>query len=308
MQYNIKNKILLHCLDEYVEGHTLAKKALIALLQRIKVRCHQKYVKEMNEENIVDPMKLLLIGGSGTGKTHLITTLEKMEHFPLVKVDAAQFNVTAGSGGMKIKHLQDLINKKAIEYHYAFPYTYKSPDHALDSVVVFVDEVDKLGGGDKVLEWNQNVQSEFLTLFDNKDVYKGVSFIFAGAFSDITKYKELGNTIGFNGFSQIKDTRLLDDMLVATGLLPELVGRFSNIIELDVFTVDDYINIMKKRIIPKKLLDLSALGIEAESISDDDIRIIAEKAVKSSQGVRFIKRLIDNAYIELEYDSNIILD
>lgn len=301
-----KNDILLQGLDDIVEGHNYAKKCLIAMLQRSNMRHYQKYMKEMHRDYLMEPMKLLLIGGSGTGKTHLVDALDSLINIPLVKVDATQFNVTGGSGGMKVGHLKKQIRDTAELMCKCFPTQFFSYEGAVDRTVVFVDEIDKLGGSGSVGEWNRGVQSDFLTLFDDKDEFAGVSFIFAGAFSEITRYKQEKTSIGFTKHKQTDESlALLDDRICATGLLPELVGRFSAIAELDKFTVDDFYRILKERIFPNKQRDLAMFHIFDIELSDERMHQIAEEAYKSSQGVRYLKRSVDREFIEQEFNAHI---
>ena len=56
-----KNDLLLELMNEAVDGHLEAKKALITLLQRSCMRYYQKYMKDMDESNLLEPMKILLI-------------------------------------------------------------------------------------------------------------------------------------------------------------------------------------------------------------------------------------------------------
>ena len=57
-------------IDDLVYGHKQAKKVLQVLLKRSQERYYSKCV--MNSETYKDTLKVLLVGPSGTGKTHLI--------------------------------------------------------------------------------------------------------------------------------------------------------------------------------------------------------------------------------------------
>lgn len=305
MEWPTRNQILLEALNEGVEGHLQAKKSLITMLQRSYMRYYQKYMREMSQDNLLEPMKILLIGGSGTGKTHLVNTLEQATRFPLIKVDANQFNVTGGTGGIKVGHLKKQIRDTAELMCKCWPDRFFSIEGAIDRTIVFVDEIDKLGGSGNVGEWNKGVQSDFLTLFDDKDEFSGVSFVFAGAFSDITRYKQEKASIGFTKHKSIEEHNLLDDRICATGILPELVGRFSSIVELDIFSEDDLFRICKERILPKKQRDLAAFHIFNINLSDEQMRDIAKEAYKSSQGVRYLKRCVDREFLDIEFTAEV---
>jgi len=303
MHYQQSNKMLLAALDEYVTGHLEAKKALIIMLNRSKLRTHQKYRKYMADEYLVRPMKVLLIARSGTGKTHLLNSLQQIELFPLVKLDATHLNPTGASGGIKPEKLQTMIREEAERMCKLYPETYEYLEYAIEQTVVFVDEVDKLGSSfEGSGNWNKHIQSSFLTMFDNKDAFAGVSYVFAGAFDSITRHKAVKKQLGFNSVDEDLDTTHIEDKVLQSGLIPELVGRMNRIIELDVFTKQNFRDILVERIIPAKQRDLAAIGVFNVPLTDKEIDMIAEKATKSAQGVRFLQREIDNIYMDSEFD------
>lgn len=303
MRYPQSNQMLLAALDEYVTGHLEAKKALIIMLNRSRLRTYQKYVKQMESEFLVSPLKLLLIARSGTGKTHLIESLQQMESFPLLKIDATHLNPTGGDGGIKPEKLRKMINEKAEQMCLLHPEKYPYLEYAVEQTVVFIDEIDKLGTSfSSSSNWNKHVQSSFLTLFDNKDEYAGVSYVFAGAFDEITKHKTPPKGLGFHHQAVETDKSELEDKVVQSGLIPEIVGRMNRIIELDVFCKYKFEAILRDRIIPKKRMDLAAMGIFDIYLTDPEIDLLAERAVKSSQGVRFLQREVDKLFMDVEFD------
>lgn len=308
MRYPQSNKMLLATLDEYVTGHLEAKKALIIMLNRSRLRTYQKYVKQMESEFLVSPIKLLLVARSGTGKTHLIESLQKMESFPLLKIDATHLNPTGADGGIKPEKLRKMINEKAEQMCIAYPSKYPYLEYAIEQTVVFIDEIDKLGTAfSGTSNWNKHVQSSFLTLFDNKDEYAGVSYVFAGAFDDITRHKSIPKGLGFHHQAVDVDKTELEDKVVQSGLIPEIVGRMNRIIELDVFCKDKFESILRNRIIPKKQMDLAAMGMFGIEINDEEIEKLAIRATKSAQGVRFLQREIDKFFMDAEFEHEINL-
>lgn len=302
----MNNQLILDELDYYVIGHQEAKRALIALLTRSRLRHFQKYMKEMDADFLISPMKVLLIGASGSGKTHLLESLQKIVHFPLVRVDATQMTPAGAGGGIKPNDLRKMINEEAKEACDMFPEKYFSVGGAIDKTVVFIDEVDKLGTSfESSGNWNKHVQSNFLTMFDNKTDYAGLSFIFAGAFNEITKAKETAKSMGFNPAKHVADKACLDDELVKNGLIPEIVGRLTHIVQLDRFDKDTYLYILKKKLLPKKIMDLAAYGVFDVDIDDETLKGIADKASKSNQGVRYLQRALDMHFLEEEFKAGI---
>jgi len=306
----MSNRSLLMLLDNLVYGHSTAKKLLITALARSKLRQHQKYVKNMHDDYIVLPMKILLIGASGTGKTHLVESLRKIHHFPFVRVDATDLMPTGAGKGVKSDDLRQLIMQAAQEAYMTYPEIYIHTAGAIERTFVFIDELDKLGcSWESSGNWNKHTQSNFLTIFDAKDEFAGVSFIFAGAFTDIRKEKQFQNKkLGFlekNTNEKDNIEQLSDEDIVKFGLIPELVGRINSIVELDVFTKDNLYDIITSRIIPKKKIDLASCKIFDIDIPDYHIDKIVTDALKSCQGVRYMQREVDKFYLEHEFDIDI---
>ena len=301
----INNKLILASLDEYVTGHLEAKKTLINMLSRSRMRHYQKYMRGMDEEFLISPSKVLLIGQSGTGKTHLVESLQKVVHFPLVRVDATQMNPAGATGGTKPQKLRDLIYTAASEAKAKLPNQYFSIDGAVDRTVVFIDEIDKLGvSWESSGNWNRHVQSNFLTMFDNKEEFSGVSYIFAGAFAGLTGNPK--NNLGFTASGEDKNTSpSVDSKILSAGLIPELVGRINAICELDVFTESDLYNILVNRILPKKQMDLAAYNIMDTFVEKPELERIAREAKKSEQGIRHMQREVDKIFMELEFDADV---
>ncbi len=307
MIHGKRNLDILAELDGFVSGHSYAKKALISLINRSKIRHHQKWIEKIHNDYLITPHKLLLIGQSGTGKTHLVEMLQEVVDFPLIRLDATKLSPTGASGGVKEEEIRKMITKKAEEYCRTRKGYYHSVEGAIDQTVVFVDEIDKLGlSFDSSGNWNNHVQSNFLTLFDNKTEFSGVSFIFAGAFSKITgeEAKSVSTSIGFmNDDPKENSKEEMDLRIINAGLIPELVGRLTNIVELDKFTEEDFYDILLKRVIPKKLTTLAFFNIFNIELPEEQLRTIAKQAYKSGQGLRSLQRQLDAHYIDAEFEN-----
>lgn len=294
-------------MEEYVAGHMEAKKALISLVNRSKRRHRQKFgEQQMHDDYLLAPSKVLLLGASGTGKTHLVESLQKIVSFPLIKIDATKLNPTGASGGIKEKDLQDMIMAEARLWVANTKYSgaeYNSIEGTVDQMVVFIDEIDKLGRSfDSSGNWNSHTQSNFLTLFDNKEEFSGVSFIFAGAFTSITgEDAKKSLSIGFHKHTASTNDVNLDEQLVKAGLIPELVGRLTNIVALDKFTEEDFFQILKTRLHPKKEIDLASMGIFDLVLDEKRGREMAAHAFKSGQGIRALQRQLEKEYADLEF-------
>jgi ATP-dependent Clp protease ATP-binding subunit ClpX len=305
MLYYKPNKEILKELDTLVYGHKEAKKSLISLVNRSKMRHNQKWLRMLGKEFLINPAKCLLIGQSGTGKTHLIEALSSLVDFPLLKLDATKLNPTGASGGIKENDIKKLVVTKAEECLQNKKGYYHSLEGTIDQMVIFIDEIDKLGRSfDSTGNWNDHVQSNFLTFFDNKDDFAGVSFIFAGAFNEITN-KNIKTNASI-GFTQSKDViKKIDDIdtkVITSGLLPELVGRMTSIVEMEKFTELDYRRILLERLLPKKQMDLLYFNITKTDLPEESIERMIKMAVGSGQGVRALKRELDKEFLDREFE------
>lgn len=280
-------------LDDFVYGHKQAKKVLSVLLRRSKERHYRKCVLGLND--YPEPLKCLLIGQSGTGKTHLIHSLRKLYGFPLVCIDATQLMPAGNSEGLNAKGLTKKLLDAANEYT-KLP-EYHSPEGVLNQMVVFVDEFDKLGTNfDSSGNWNKHVQSSFLTMIDNKEEFAGISWIFAGAFSSL--YEEKGTmkkSIGFFPEANTKDTKeITDEDILKAGIIPEMLGRISLIVQLDTFTEENYRQVLTEKLLPTY-----------RNLPDDlDLDGIVKKAHNSGQGIRSLTRQLEMLSIDAEYDED----
>lgn len=303
MLHDKSNKQVLEELNRLVYGHEEAKKSLITLINRSKLRHYQKWGQLLPEESLIKTSKCLLIGGSGTGKTHLLNSLASIINFPLLIVDATSFNPTGASGGIKPEKLKSLILARAGEYAEIRGDTYFSLEGIVDQMVVFVDEFDKItshyDGSNG--NWNEHIQAHFLTIFENSQELSGVSWVFAGAFSGIDGINNKNN-IGFNIHNEKTSNVLSDEQIVKYGLLPEIVGRLTSICKLDRLTEDDYYNILVEKVIPSKIRELMYFNVDDIDITHTQLRQIAKNAVKSSQGVRYLYREIEKHFLDIEFN------
>lgn len=307
----MNNKEIFDKLSEKVIGHNKAKKVLINLVNRSKMRYYQKWGL-LESEKLVPLSNCLLIGDSGTGKTYLVETLSEVMDFPLVKIDATELNPTGASGGLKKKDVIKKITDKAKECMESSPEIYWSYEGALDQVIVFVDEIDKLAkqiGSD----WNSHVQSNFLTLFENKGELSGITYIFAGAFAGmLKKEKEIPqNSIGFFAHQEKEKKKIAEDLtqsIVQYGLIPELVGRMNTIVSLDILNEENYKNILIEQILPKAITQLNFLGIEDFELLEDQIDELVKEAMSSGLGIRALQSGLNQLLIDVEFNSEAFIN
>ena len=178
----------------------------------------------------------ILSGESGSGKSHLISTLAKEREIQMLEVNAAGLTKEGVSGNSLSKALAPLRGMVGV-----------------NGIVIFVDEFDKLftnGVGGETHEALAGVQNEFLTMLESSTAsvfgdygkYEKVSvehvlFVFAGAFNgeaNLTheRMRELGVRTEFLGrvalhFSTIRPSlQSLLDLVPESRLLDEYIKAF----------------------------------------------------------------------------------
>lgn len=269
-----------------VYGHERAKKVLKSVINRSRERYYRKIVQ--GYDIYPDRLNCLLVGQSGTGKTHLVRQLASEYNINLVTIDATQLAPTSAANGTTSDDLRRIIDQ-AVDMRLKQPENF-SREGVLAQTVIFVDEFDKLGNCfDSSGNWNTHVQSNFLTLVDDKGKFADVTWIFAGAFTKL--YVPISRSIGFFAESVTSETELCDADIVRAGIIPEMVGRISLIVQLDTFTLRDYERITEQLLYDKYV-----------TIKSADVAGIAQRAMTSGQGVRSVMRQLEMALIDQESD------
>jgi len=314
-------KTNLEILKEYnkhIYGHLEAKKAIINLVNRSKLRYHQKYEYLNDNYSSLEPHKLLLVGKSGHGKTYLVNIASKIMAFPVIYLDATSLSPMGAKDGDNIDSIKKKINdyaKQLVKHDNRF----SSVQGTIDQMVVFIDEIDKLARVcDSTGNWNRHIQESFLTLFEsnNDDTYSGVSFIFAGAFVGL--YEDIVKDKASMGFSNIENKTnkeiFWDKEVIKYGLVPELIGRIKSICKIDDLMYDDVKNILIDILIPEKEKELAFYGYTYKDLEIPNAMLesMIKKTLTSDQGIRYLKRELNAYFTHLEFTyedkDNISLD
>jgi len=298
------NVQLLEILDGEVFGHQAAKKALITLVARAQRNYVDEHAFGKSRKELSSPMRLLLIGESGTGKTFLVETLRNELGFPYFYVDATKLNPTGNSTGITETALRKSILAYADALVKEQGSKFKSREGVLAQLVVFVDEFDKLGNSFEASgKWNSHVQSNFLTLIDDKHEMSRVSWVFAGAFTDTREKRIKKHMLGFTGeeSTALATKEITDDELLKSGIIPEMLGRITKIVELDVFAEGDYVTLITERLLPAKLAEADNMGTDGRNV-EVDINKLAKDAAGSGMGVRHAQRSLDTLFEFLEWE------
>lgn len=312
-------------LDQYVIGQEEAKKTL-----SVAVYNHYKKViyNKSNTDNgiTIDKSNIILSGATGSGKTFIIKMLAKMLNVPCYIQDTTKLTASGYVGSDVEDCLVGLL--RTCNYNM---------DAAQIGIVV-LDEGDKIAkkeAGQSITRdvSGECVQQSLLKIVEGDIVgvppsggrkhpeqpllyidTSNILFIVSGAFvgiEDIIKKRISSNhKIGFVNSSKSNDTNNLMNYITQQdfkeyGFIPEFVGRFPILTNVEKLTKDDLCKILKypKNSIISQYTELISIdGIKLQ-FSDDAIELIAELAIKLETGARALRTIIETIMRDIMYEA-----
>jgi ATP-dependent Clp protease ATP-binding subunit ClpX len=251
---------------------------------------------------------ILLQGGSGTGKTYMLETLAKELNIPFITFDTSRLT-SEGYVGMDVDDIVDAYLKAMNEFGKE------------SRAIIFLDEIDKLAqggsnGGNDVGTFG--AQRNLLKLLES-DVHimqasqkrntsgglidlSQVMFVFAGSFSDFVKQsKDQKDSIGFGKPKDKKiKAKLTEADLIEAGLIPELVGRIGQVIQLNDLTEKDLKFILdggKNSYLKQYKLIGNEMGINVK-FDKEEIEEMLKESAKLELGARGLKTIADKRFTQ----------
>ncbi len=298
-------------LNAYVVGQEKAKKVLsVAMYNHLK---RLEHPGEFAKSNI------LMVGPTGTGKTHLARTLAKGLGLPFAMADATSITAAGYIGD----DAESVLNKLFIA---------AEKDAAKASRgVVFIDEIDKIArrstsrdkdvGGEgaqqallKILE-GTNVTLKFGNGLgaDSVDINtSNILFICAGAFADIyearaAQEKLKGKAIGFASTDEATEKtppKIERADIIKFGMIPEFVGRLPIMVTLNDLGIDELTRIVtepKDSVVQQYQRSFVASGSKLV-VTAEGARAIAEKAVNTGVRARGILSIVEDMLLETQFN------
>lgn len=327
-------KEIMNYLNERVIGQYEAKKRLSVAVYNHYKRVMSNVYDIGNDGDFkdieIDKSNVMLMGGTGTGKTFLIRSIAKMLGVPCHIHDCTKLTA-AGYVGEDVENVLTGLLQAA--------------DYDVEKAevgIVCLDEIDKLAKkGDNISITRdvsgECVQQELLKIVEG-DVVRimpqgkrkdprvpmisidttNILFIAMGAFvglDQIVAERTRAKTaqIGFNRSEQCEedneDANLLRNVtstdLKKFGIIPELIGRFPIITSTNPLNKEELVRIIKEpnNSILKQYQKLAYIDRKKLEFTDGAIDIVAEIAVVTETGARGLRNILETILNDFMFDS-----
>lgn len=307
-------------LDRFVIGQEAAKRAVA-----IAAHNHLKRVqaRRLRRTSLLKKSNILLIGPTGSGKTHIARNLAEILSVPFTTVDATEYT-EAGYYGKDVEVMvADLLFKA---------------NHSVEDTqrgIIFIDEVDKIarrsqgarnGAGSRDIG-GEGVQQALLKLLEGREVFvpmnvtqtfnrgdfvpidtRDILFICAGTFSDLHEYGGNVDTrpMGF-GAQELQKVRrrVTTKQLVDFGMLAEFLGRLPVVVQLDLLGEPELLRVLTEPpdSIVREYRELLGLdGIELE-LTDDALREVVRFSIDKGLGARGLRSILEHVMSDVMFEA-----
>lgn len=293
-------------LDRFVVGQARAKRALATAVYR---HFMDRAVHEIDASARGARHHVLLLGPTGSGKSHLVRVLAEYLGVPVAICSATSLSEVGYMGDSVDSLMAALLGAAGGKLDRAH------------RGIVFLDEVDKLRRSNEHGRdvSGEGVQNALLTLLDGLPVRfrrgeqtiemdsSRVLFVFAGAFAAlpaIVRERRAPRTaLGFGATTERRPGDLEDgqayheaspDDLIRFGMIPELIGRMSTIAVVEPLGVGDLVRVLRDvecAPLARERGHFERHGLRLE-MPEESCHALARKASRAGTGARGLARLL----------------
>ena len=255
--------------------------------------------KQINDFSNEKSRNILINGGTGVGKTQIFRILTKLIDIPCVITSATQYSATGYKGGSVEDMLVSLVKRTNGDIEKA------------QKGILIIDEIDKLSetnpGSSQINQ--KDVQEALLKILEDGILNitigdldyefdtSNLMVIGMGSWSRVEVKPE--KTMGF-GSSEINNKKTYKDItredMVKNGMLPDFIGRFNTIIQMNDLNYDSFLKILssKNSSLNWNKNFFAKAGVKL-TFKDEACKAVATKCSKSKFGARDLDSIIENA-------------
>ena len=319
---NLLNPVLIKdFLDEYVIGQDEAKIAL-----SVAVSQHFKRINHPNDIIKLEKTNVLMLGPTGCGKTMLAKKIAEFLDLPFAICDATGITEAGYVGDDVESILLRLINEADGDIEKA------------SRGIVYIDEIDKIARKGESVSITRDVSGEGVQQallkmvegtimripYSGKRKHPGsdmqeidtssILFICGGAFVGLDKIIEKRmdtRSVGFHSAvidhktdkNPYRLTTTKD--LIQYGLIPEFIGRFGLITNVDELTADQLVNVLiDTKNSPVKqyqyIFEIDNIELQFENAA---LHEIARKAKELKTNARGLKNIIEKILLPYQFEA-----